>query len=311
MTSIRFRSELFLLAALWGGAFLFLRISSPEFGPIPLIFLRTGIAALFLLPFIIVSDQLCILTKQWQPLVLIGFISTALPFTLLSFASLHLPVGTTSILNATTPIFSAITTYLWLAEKPNKHILAGVVIGFFGVYILIGEHVPTTNEDSPAIPLQTLPILAVLAAAGLYAVSSTYTKLKISHLEPMTIAAGSQLYAAIILLPFAIFLWPSDMPSLLSWISVLSMGIFSTALALVIFFRLIKAAGVNKTIVVAYLIPFFGTLWAYIFLEEQITLRTVFGGVVIFIGIGFSVGLFERALVPTSSSHSGLKTKPQ
>ncbi|MGF1538644.1 MAG: DMT family transporter [Elainellaceae cyanobacterium] len=129
-------AELLLLAALWGGSFLFMRIAAPVLGPAWLIELRVLLAGLALLPILMRLGLLGHLRQRWMPLLVVGCINSALPFVLLAFVSLSLPAGVTSILNATAPLFGTVVAAIWLKERLTYPRVAGLVLGFVGVVIL-------------------------------------------------------------------------------------------------------------------------------------------------------------------------------
>ncbi len=289
--------QLIVLAALWGASFLFMRISSAEFGVVALIFIRASFAAAVLLPFIIYTKNHKALLENWATFFFIGLVSTALPYSFFAYTSLYIPAGSTSILNATTPFFTAIVAFIWTREKPTKMGVAGLFIGFSGVYVLSARGGDISLSNS------LIPIASALAATLCYAYSSIFIKLKLSHLPALTVAAGSQLYAGIILLPLALLYWPKTSPSIDAWMSIIAMAVFSTALALILFFRLLQTVGVTKTISVTYLIPLFGVLWGYLFLDETISIEMMSGGALILLGVSFTTGLFRR-LKPSTKTDS-------
>lgn len=282
--------QLLILAAMWGGSFLFMRISSPEFGPVPLIFVRTAIAALVLIPFVFASKQMRLIFSQWSSFALLSVISTAVPFSLFAYSSLYLSAGYTSILNATTPFFGTVVAYYFLQERLGFLGALGLIIGFLGVYFL------SASGNNGSASGGIWPIISALVATFLYAISSVYVKLKMAKIKALTVAAGSQLFSAIILSPLAILYWPAKMPSTLALASTVAMGVFSTALSLVIFFRLLQTEGVTKTIAVTYLIPVFGVLWGSLFLDEAITQAMIGGGLLVLLGVGFASGTFNFLL---------------
>lgn len=284
-----FYLNLLLLAALWGASFLFLRISSPEFGPVALVFVRTAVAALALLPWLLMSGHAKKLLQHWRLFFFLGAVSTALPFSLFAYTSVHIASGYTSILNATTPLFSALIAWAWLQERLDGYGVLGLALGFVGVVWLASEQA----KDSAVIS-GVLPVLAALTATSLYAFSSAFAKLKLSHLTPLTVATGSQLYSAIILAPFAALLWPSQLPSVGAWSAALALAIFCTAIALIIFFRLLQSDGVTKTVAVTYLIPLFAVLWGVVFLGERVSMSMVLGGGSVLLGVSLTTGVFHR-----------------
>ncbi len=109
--------ELFILAAIWGASFLFMRIAAPEFGPILLMTLRVAIASLCLMPLLIYYQQVNELKGYWNHLFVVGLLSTALPFSLFGYATLSLTAGVTSVLNTMTPMFGVLIGLFWFKEK--------------------------------------------------------------------------------------------------------------------------------------------------------------------------------------------------
>ncbi len=129
---------LLLLAALWGPSFLFIRIASPVLGPGVLVELRVFLATLALTLYAISCARLPALWVRWKAYLLLGAINAALPFTLIALAELHLPSSLAAILNATTPLFTAIIAALWLHERLTTKKVIGLIIGVVGVGILVG-----------------------------------------------------------------------------------------------------------------------------------------------------------------------------
>jgi len=279
--------ELVTLAALWGASFLFMRMGAPEFGPVVLIFLRTGIAALFLLPIVLLTRKWKLIKENALLLFIVGVVGTALPFSLLSYAVLTVSAGYASILNATAPIFTAIIAWWWVRDELSFSAVMGLVVGFIGVFILAFD-----NQGSSS-GISFLPVMAGLGATFCYGVGANFTKQKLGHVHPLALACGSQLGAAISLLPLSIWLWPSQLPGQQAWISVTFLGIACTAFAFILYFRLIANVGVNKAITVTYLIPFFGVIWGMIFLNEALTLFMLAGGLFILTGVALSTGIFN------------------
>jgi len=155
--AIPFYPALFLLAALWGGSFLFMRVAAPVLGSVWLIALRVMIAGLVLLPLLLQRRQLGLLRQHGWKLLWVGFMSAALPFTLLAYASLELTAGLTSILNATVPIFAALIGFSVYSEVLDARRLAGVMLGMLlgGGLILFGVALANSRGPSPRPSAQT------------------------------------------------------------------------------------------------------------------------------------------------------------
>ena len=287
---------LILLAAIWGASFMFMRVGVPEFGPIIFTTLRTGIAAVFLLFCLALFKETKALKGQWRDIFVVGALNTAIPFVLFGYATLTLTAGTTSVLNATTPMFGAIVAYAWLKDKLSLSSTFGLVIGFLGVYLLVSENLHfDLTLTQPAVKSNTLlPTLAAMLAALCYGISANYTKKYLSNIKPLALAAGSQIAATALLLPLSLFFLPQTLPSSNALWSVLLIGIVCTGFAYILFFRLIAQLGPAKAISVTYLIPAFGILWGGLFLGEIISLMMLIGCGVILLGVALTTGVLQR-----------------
>jgi drug/metabolite transporter (DMT)-like permease len=287
--------DLVLLAAVWGASFLFMRMGAPEFGPVVLVQLRMLIAAVFLLPILHTRVGLNELGPDWRALTMLGFCNSAIPFLLLSYATLYVTAGFSSVMNATAPLWGALIAWLWLAEKMLPRGVIGVVLGFVGVAVLAGD------KDSLAVPGSTLAALAAVGGAFFYGIGANFAKRYTRHLKSLSVATGSMLYPAVLLAPFALFFWPETQPSISAWIAVIAMGIASTGFAYILYFRLIANVGPARAISVAYLIPVFAVFWGALALDEEVTLLMVVGCLVIFVGTALVTGMLPRKRPQTKS----------
>lgn len=276
--------DLVCLAALWGASFLFMRIAAPEFGPIPLIELRVAVASLVLAPLLAAKSGFAPLFRQWRPVAMVGLLNTALPFCLIAFSTLHLTGGLAAILNATSPLWGALIAWVWIGQRPSASSGIGLTLGFAGVALLVQDKLGAGMRG---------PVLAVGAAllgAFLYGIAAGYTKRRLAQTKPLVIAAGSQLAAAIILLPAAVMVWPQHLVSAAAWWAAIIMGMASTALAYVLYFRLIANVGPAKAIAVTFLVPMFAMLWGALFIDESITATMLAGCAVILTGTALAIG---------------------
>ena len=263
--------ELLLLAALWGGSFLFMRIAAPVLGPVWLIEFRVLLAGLVLLPLLVRFNLLREVRRKLMPLVVVGWINSAVPFLLLAFASVSLPAGFTSILNATTPLFGTVVAAVWLKEKLTPARMIGFVLGFIGVVILVGW------KAIEATPHFFMAVLAGLGAALIYAIAAPYIKQNLAGVPSLVVTTISQLSAALLLLPALPFTVPQQTPSVTVVMAVIALALFSTAFAYILYFRLIQNLGSTKALTVTYLIPLFAILWGAIVLGETITASMIWG----------------------------------
>lgn len=279
--------DLVALSAVWGASFLFMRIAAPEFGPLVLVEVRVVIAALFLLPIFLLRANISELTVHWKKLAILSVLNSAAPFFLLTFATLSITGGFAGILNATAPIFAAMVAWVWLSDRLGVSQIVGLVIGFVGVLVLVWNKVTLAFDGT------TVAILAGIIAAIFYAVGGNYTKKYMGQLNSLAIATGTMIAAAIILLPIAVYLWPSEPVSIRSWIAAIIMGVASTGIAYILYFRLIRNVGPAKAITVTYLIPAFAMFWGAIVIDEKVTPIMIVGCVIIFFGTALATGMLS------------------
>ncbi|MEM9119140.1 MAG: DMT family transporter [Cyanobacteria bacterium P01_F01_bin.56] len=271
-------AELFLLAALWGGSFLFMRIAAPELGPIWLIEVRVLLAGLSLLPLLLYQKLGLQLRQHWRSLAIVGLINSALPFSLLAFTSLSLPAGITAILNGTVPFFGVAVAYVWLHEKLTASRIIGLLLGFAGVLVLVGL------RGTVLTPEMLLAMVTGLGAAFMYAIAAPLIRQHLQNVPSIVIATGSQLSAAVFLLPLLPLTLPESPPSQRAILAVLALALLSTSLAYILYFRLIQTVGSTRALTVTYLIPLFAIVWGALILKEAITLSMVVGGALILLG---------------------------
>jgi len=287
--------ELTLLASIWGASFMFTRISVLEFGAVPLTALRSAIAALALLPVLLLSGQWPALRRHWPHILVIGLISTALPFTFITLTTQFTSAGFAAILNSLTPIFSALVAWLWLHESLNLAAVIGIVLSFLGVLAMVGD-TRTIEAD-----FLLLPFLTGLAATVLYGLTGNYSRRYLRGISAIPISAGCQFFAAIALAPAALLLWPEQAISRAAWGSAVMLGVLCTAFAFILYFHLLAQVGVARTVIVTYLVPVFAMFWGFLVLNETITLEMLLGTLCILSGIGLTTGLVgRRRRVPVS-----------
>ena len=290
--------ELLLLAALWGGSFLFMRIAAPVLGPVWLIELRVLLAGVVLLPVLARLGLLGEIRRNLIPLLIVGCINSAIPFLLLAFASVSLPAGFTSILNGTAPLFGTMVAAVWLQEKLTPARMLGFILGFIGVVILVGWK---AIETTPGF---LIAIVAALLAALMYAIAAPFIKQNLADVPSLVATTGSQLGAALVIMPVLPFTVPQQAPSVGVVISVLSLAVLSTAFAYILFFRLIQNIGSTKALTVTYLIPIFAMLWGAIVLKEVVTPSMIFGCGLVLLGTAIANDLLGRKPQDSQKSHS-------
>jgi len=284
-------TELILLAAVWGASFLFMRLGAGEFGPLVLAAVRVGLASVLLIPLLASQGGLGELRRHWRGLLLVGALNSAIPFVLFSFAALSITAGLSSIVNATTPLWTAIVAFVWRRQGLTPLRVAGLVIGFAGVAFLAWDK---ASFKPGADHAGFWAVVACAAATLCYGVAANATKRFLAGVSPLVVATGSQFAAALLLAAPAVWLWPATMPGAVAWGSALALAALCTALAYVLYFRLMSRVGPTNAVSVTFLIPLFAMLWGALFLQEAVTAQMVAGGAVVLVGIALALGLVGR-----------------
>ena len=270
--------ELLVLAAIWGGSFLFLRIAAPEFGPVALVDLRLGLGALVLSPFLWRARRQLAATG-WLKIAAIGIVNTLLPFLLFAWSAERAPAGVSAIVNSMAVPFAALAAFAMFGEKIGGRRLTGLATGLVGVVVLASGDVGGAGLG-PAVVAGTL-------AAFLYGVSANLVKRHFSGLPAAAVAAATLAWGAVLLAPFAAWQWPSTHVPAQAWLSLIALGVVCTGAAYAIYYRLIQRVGAPRATTVTYLVPIFGVLWAWLALGEPLTISMAVGGVLILGGMLF------------------------
>ncbi|TSH93104.1 EamA family transporter [Verticiella sediminum] len=295
------------LSLLWGASFFFTGVAVQELPPLTIVLLRVGLGALTLYAVLRASGgTLPGDARAWRDLAVLGVINSALPFTLIVWGQTQIPSGLASILNATTPLFGVLAAHLCTQdERITSNRLAGVVIGFAGVALMVGAGA-LRGGDAPVAGQ-----LAILGAACSYAIAGVYARrLRRYGLAPMVAATGQIACATLILLPLALLVerpWQYAMPGAATWFAVAGSAVLSTALAYVIYFRLIATAGATNILLVTFLVPVSAILLGWLVLGERLEPRHFLGMALIAGGLAALDGrlLRRRRGAPLSVGGSG------
>lgn len=276
-------ARLILLAAIWGGSFMFMRVLAPVLGPVITADLRLLIAGTALTAYFWIRKIDTEWKRNWKHYLIIGVVNSAIPFTLYSFAALHLPASYSAIINSTAPFFSAIFSALWLGEPLTLKKIAGIFLGAFGV-ALVARASPHTG-DAYFIP----SIFACLGAAFCYGIAGIYIKKFAQTAKPSGIASGSQIMAGLFLLPLIPFspMRGDFTPPI--WGYLLALALLCSSVAYLLYFRLIENLGPTKALTVTFLMPVFGMAWGALLLGETITLPMLIGAGLILLGTYFVI----------------------
>ncbi|MGR5259393.1 DMT family transporter [Vibrio astriarenae] len=281
--------RLVLLASIWGGSFLFTRIAANTFGPAFLIEFRVGFALISLFVVSLYLKKRLAFSPHKKHFFTLGLLNTALPFTLFAYAAQTLNASTLSILNSTAAIWGAIIAFFWHKTRLTRTGGVGLLIGIIGVGILVGI-------DGARIGAHSIPaIIAGIMAAFCYGLATNYTKTAPS-IESFDNAHGSMWAATLWMIPLLFFMPMRGQPTPIEWTSVVLLGVVCTGYAYLLFFRLVTDEGAASALSVTFLIPMFGILWGYLFLDEPIGLNTILGTGLILSGTMMVTGFNPRAL---------------
>ncbi|CAK1858779.1 drug/metabolite transporter (DMT)-like permease [Vibrio crassostreae] len=276
--------KLIMLAAIWGGSFLFMRIAANPLGPAVLIEARVLCAAVTLLLVSFYLKRKLSFNAHAKHFFILGLFNTALPFLFFAYAAQTLNASTLAILNSTAPIWAAIIGAIWTKTTLEARVLLGLGIGVTGVGVLVGWDAMNIGQEA------ILPIFAAVMAAFSYGIASNYTK-QAPKVEAFNNAHGSMWAAVLIVLPFVFFMPMQEAPNLTITMSVILLGAVCTGLAYLLYFNLVSELGAPSALSVTFIIPVFGILWGNLFLGEAVGINTVAGSILVITGTMLVTGL--------------------
>jgi drug/metabolite transporter (DMT)-like permease len=288
-----------LLAAIWGASFMFMRLAAHEMGAFAAAGLRVVVAALFLLPLLLIKGQGAALRQHWKLTFAVGVLNSAVPFVCFTYALLSITTGLSAILNATVPLFGAVIAWAWLKDRPSGSRIVGLAVGFVGVTMLAWDKASFQPDATGATT--GWAVLAVLFACFCYGSAASVAKRYMGGLPSLVSATGSQLGASLALLPLTVVYWPAQAPSLQAWGAVVVLGVVCTGLAYILYFRLIERAGPARALSVTFAIPAFAVFYGVLLLGESITPWMVLCALVIIAGTTLSTGLVSLGRRPVAN----------
>lgn len=275
------------LSMLWGGSFLFTEIAIREVPPLTIALARLGLGALILHIVLLFLDRRIPGTwNVWGALAVMGLINSMVPISLIAWAQIEIGAGLASILAATSPLFGMVAAHVFTPdERLSGRRLLGTILGFWGTVVVIG---PAALGEFGG---ESIAQLAVLAAALSSALGSVFGRRIYSMgVTPLAIATGQVTTASILLLPVVCFLerpWERPFPGTDAIIALIAMAVLSTALAYVIFFRILTRAGAMNILLVGFLVPVSAVLLGNLLLGEDLEFQDLAG--MLLIGIGLVV----------------------
>ena len=290
---------LLALAAVWGASFMFIKIGDRELQPITLVGFRMALGALTLVPIVLVTvgarRTLRELRAAAGPLIVTGLINSAIPIFAITWAETRLDSGLTAIIQASAPLFTALLALRFSrGDRVRGSRLAGLVVGFAGVALLVGGR-PSG---------QIVAALAVVFSAVCYAAAALYAGRRLRGVSPLVTALGTLAAATLATLPVGLFQLPSHMTSWKVTASVVTLGIAGTGLGYILYYALIAGAGASRAILITYLVPTFAVVYGAVLLSEPVTAAAVGGLVLVLAGVGLGTGAVRLGNARIASSET-------
>ena len=276
-------AELGVLSLIWGGSFLAIRVALDEIGPLTAVAHRTGWAAFALWTYVLVC-RLHVPTspRVWGAFLVMGLLNNVIPFSLMAWGQLYIESGLTSIFNAATAVFGVVVASIVFAdERLTGRRAVGVVLGFIGVATAIGV------SAFASFDLRSAGQLAVLAGALSYAVAGAWARKTLGHLPPQIAAAGMVTGASIIIIPLA---WAVEGPfsadlSPRTWGAIGYYALIATALAYLLYYRVLGMAGSGNLMICTLMIPPAAIVLGAVVLGEELPLRAYLGFAILTAGL--------------------------
>lgn len=285
-------SLLFLLAAMWGPSFVFIKVAVETIPPITMVFGRVALAAILLYLFLrLKNGRMPTSRTTWKHLTVVALTHNTIPFVLFAWGEQYVDSAMASILNGTIPFFTIILAHFFTQDDrltPAK--IAGVLVGFAGLVVLV---LPSFQGGHRAT---AWGIMALVLAAFLYGVAIVYTRNHLRGLPPLVAPTGQLILASLFLMPVMLLVdqpWTMALPSLASIMSMVALGVVGTALAFILYYRMMERVGASYISMVAYMIPVFGIIFGVLLLGETITQAMVIGCALILLGVMIVNGLFN------------------
>ena len=297
---------LLILSVLWGGTFFFAKIALVAFPPLTLVLGRVALGALALLAWLrLTGVKVPRSVPVWRAFFGMGLLNNVLPFTLIFWGQAALPheiaASLASILNATTPVFAVVTAhFLTRDEKLTPPKLTGVMLGFAGVAVMIGPRLLASDQGGATAHAIT-GMLACLAGALVYGFAGLYgRRFKAMGVAPVQTAFGQLAASSVMMAPLALVVdqpWTLPTPDAGAWAALVALAFVSTALAYVLYFRILAHAGATNLMLVTFLIPVSAILLGWLFLGEHLQAVHVAGMLLIGAGLAAIDGRLARRVL--------------
>ena len=280
-------AALIILGAFWGASYIFIRVAVEPMGPIFLMFARVALTGLILIAFARLRGQRLNIRGHWRKFLVLGFLGSALPFSLIAWAELTVTASMAAILMSTTPLFTTLVAAVGLGEELTLAKLIGAVLGIIGVAITVGGSEMEMSVDVVAATL------ALLGATLSYAVGGVFAKRAFTGLNNMSMSSGQLIAAAFILAPVSLVDLPQEAPPQEAVWATLALVVICTAIAYQLYYYLIISAGPTKALTVTLLVPVFGVIFGAMWLQESIGPGIIAGLLVVLVSVGLVTGLIS------------------
>ena len=277
--------RLILLAAIWGSSYLFMRLAAPVLGVLLTIGIRLSLAALVLILYAATTRQLPEVKRFWRAYLTMGLLNNVLPFLMITTAVVNLNASISSILNATTPLFTAIVAAVWLKERLSWLQILGLVLGVTGVGILVGW------SPLPITPVVIWSAALALLGAFFYGFTAVYARRTFVNTQPIKTTTGQLVGSSLIFLPVTVASIPHQAPPVSALLAAAALAVVCTAYAYFLYFQLITSTGATRASMVTFLIPVFSLVWGSVFLGEPINSGLLIGLATILLSLWLVMGV--------------------
>ncbi len=280
-------TALLALGAIWGASYIFIRVAVEPLGPLFLMFIRVALSGLILLTYARLRRRKLNIRGHWRRFIVLGFLGSALPFSLIAWAELTVTASMAAILMSTTPLFTTFVAAAGLGERLTIAKLIGAVLGIVGVTVTVGGSDMTLTFEAVAA------ILALLAATLSYALGGVYAKRYFTGLNNLSMSSGQMIAASFVLAPVSLADLPPHAPSFEVLLATLALVVLCTAFAYQLYYYLIISAGPINALTVTLLVPIFGVIFGALLLGESISPGIIAGLVIVLFSVGLVTGMIS------------------
>lgn len=295
-------SNLFILifiGIIWSSFAIFTKISSANLSPYFSTFCRLALGGSFLYAWCLITKKKVFIAHNFKHYAIVGFFNSAAPFTLFALASRTLDSGIAAILDGAVPMFEVLISIFILRRLVDRSAILGVIFGIIGVVATSYDGIQSVDLSTNAI----LSIIGILVATASYAGASLYSSANCKHIDPIVVAAGSVIGAAIISSP-SIFLADFSVIDQKTIFALLGLGLLCTGITYGFYFKLIAEEGSRTAVSVVLLIPIFGAIFGWMFMDETFSAGKIIGCITILVSMKFILNLSHKNFFKLSRTPS-------